>query len=156
MKLLVDTNIVIDFLEKRANGEQARALFKLAESDEQYECVSSSSVTDILYIITKSMLIKNKELPETERKSNRDVEESARDRLENFMSILHVLTVSEATIHKAFALKWRDTEDALQYVVAKENNVDVIITNNKSDYEASDIKLLTAQEFIDSITPSQN
>lgn len=33
----------------------------------------------------------------------------------------------------------------------KDNAVDVIITNNKSDFEANDLKLMTAQEFLDSL-----
>lgn len=64
---------------------------------------------------------------------------------------MHILNVSEEHVHNAFKLKWHDTEDALQYVVAKDNAVDVIITNNKSDFEANDLKLMTAQEFLDSL-----
>ncbi|WP_026653378.1 type II toxin-antitoxin system VapC family toxin [Butyrivibrio proteoclasticus] len=148
MKLLIDTNVVLDFLEKRAGGEAAKELFKLAENDAQYECVSSSSVTDILYVVTKAMICTNRQKETVEQLSKSEVEVLARESVERLLSILHILTVSEDSIKDAFALKWRDTEDALQYVVAKENNIDVIITNNRSDFEASDIPLMTAQEFL--------
>lgn len=148
MKLLIDTNIVLDYLEKRTDGEYAYQLFKLAEEDKQYECVSSSGVTDILYLATKAMLENNKLLPEGKRKLRREIEEYMRDTIEKFLNILHILEVSELDIYNAFALKWQDTEDALQYTIAKRNNIDVIITNNKKDYEESDIPLMTAKEFL--------
>ncbi len=51
----------------------------------------------------------------------------------------------------ALDLAWNDFEDAVQYSVAKSNNVDIIITNNKKDYEKNDISIMTAKEFLDSI-----
>ncbi|MCL2720413.1 MAG: hypothetical protein FWD47_03630 [Treponema sp.] len=38
--------------------------------------------------------------------------------------------------------------DAVQYTVAKENGITHIITRNKSDYETSDIKCLSPEDFI--------
>ncbi len=151
MKLLVDTNVILDYFEGRVGGEAAKELFKLAEDNSQYECLTSSSVTDVLYLVTKALVIKNKEQPEDNRLPRKDVEEQARDSVESFLSIMHILNVSEEHVHNAFKLKWHDTEDALQYVVAKDNAIDVIITNNKSDFEANDLKLMTAQEFLDSL-----
>ena len=144
MKLLIDTNVIMDFLEKRDGAEFAKKLFELAENDAQYECLTSSSVTDILYLFTK-VLKDSKE----GNKTNKEIKVLARIRLERFLSLFHILAVSEQTIKEAFSLAWTDTEDALQYAVAKENNVDIIITKNKKDYEKSDIPLMTAQEFLD-------
>ena len=154
MKLLIDTNIIIDFLELRDDSEAAKKLLKLAEDSSQYECVSSSSVTDILFILTKAMLHRNKDYPDDRKMTRNQVKEQARDNVEKLLSILHILPVTEHTIKIAFALKWRDTEDALQYSVSKENNVDVIITNNKKDFEKDDIPLMTAQEFLDTLSNS--
>ncbi|WP_026497123.1 type II toxin-antitoxin system VapC family toxin [Butyrivibrio sp. WCD3002] len=151
MKLLVDTNVILDYFERRTGGEAAKKLFKLAEDNSHYECLTSSSVTDVLYLVTKAMVSKNKEQPEDKQLLRKDVEEQARDNVESFLSIMHILNVSEEHVHKAFKLRWHDTEDALQYVVAKDNAIDVIITNNKSDFEANDLRLMTAQEFLDSL-----
>ena len=156
MKVFIDTNVIIDFLEKRANAEYAKELLKLSEDESQYECISSASVTDMLYIVTKTMLAQNKLQPDDVRLTNADVKASARNRLEKLLSLFHILSVTETSIRKAFALKWKDTEDALQYVVAKENGAECIITNNKSDFETTDIKLMTAQEFLSSLPRSEN
>lgn len=151
MKLLIDTNIVLDFFEKRAGSEAARDLFKLAEDNSQYECVTGSTVTDILFLLTKAMKEANNARPEAERKTSKEIATLARDKFELFLTIIHVLPVTENSIKSAFSLKWNDTEDALQYVVAKENLVDVIITNNKKDFECTDIRVMTAKEFLDSL-----
>ncbi len=150
MKLLIDTNVIMDFLEMRDGAEAAKELFKLAENNAQYECLISSSVTDILYLFTKALKASKEGC-----KTNKEIKELARVRLERFLSLFHILTVSEQTIKKAFSLAWVDTEDALQYVVAKENDIDVIITKNKKDYEKSDIPLMTAQEFLGSLNKEQ-
>ncbi|MCR5426532.1 MAG: PIN domain-containing protein [Lachnospiraceae bacterium] len=149
MKLLIDTNIIMDFFEKRSGAEAAKELFMLAEDNSQYECVTSSSVTDVLYLLAKAMKKSNAMLPEEEKKTNREIASLARERVELLLSVIHVLPTTEKSIKSALALKWNDTEDALQYIVAKENLVDVIITNNKDDYECKDIKVMTAKEFLD-------
>ncbi len=151
MKLLIDTNVILDFFENRTGAEAAKDLFKLAENDSQYECVTGSSVTDVLYILTKAMREANAKLPEAERKTKKEIIILARDKFESFLSIFHILAVTEKSIKSAFSLKWDDTEDALQYVVAKENLVDVIITNNIDDFECDDIKVMTAQDFLNSL-----
>lgn len=49
----------------------------------------------------------------------------------------------------ALDMSWNDFEDAVQYAVAKSNNVDVIITNNKKDFEKNAISIMTPEEFLD-------
>ena len=51
----------------------------------------------------------------------------------------------------ALDLSWKDFEDAVQYAVAKSNNVNVIITNNMKDFEKNDISIVTPKEFLESI-----
>jgi len=56
--------------------------------------------------------------------------------------------ITHTTIADALALRWKDFEDAVQYITAKESNVDFIITRNKADYKSSDIHCMTPTEFI--------
>jgi predicted nucleic acid-binding protein len=59
------------------------------------------------------------------------------------------LPVDESTIDEALSLDFKDFEDAIQYVAAKNNNMDFIITRNKNDYENSKISVLNAREFLE-------
>jgi predicted nucleic acid-binding protein len=48
-------------------------------------------------------------------------------------------------------LRWNDFEDAVQYVTARNNNVDAIITWNTADYKESAIPALTPAELLRTI-----
>ena len=148
MKLFIDTNIVLDYLEAREKGPDAKKVFELAENGEEYECVTASSATDILYLLTDSLLEANKLLDEDIRKTKREVKRDAIAQANKLFSVLHILPVTENDIKKAFSLGWDDGEDALQYVVAKSNGVDIIITNNVSDYKLSDVPVMNAKDFL--------
>lgn len=48
MRLLIDTNVILDYLLSRQGfSEQAKAIFDLVKYGEHFEVLSSSAVTDI-------------------------------------------------------------------------------------------------------------
>jgi hypothetical protein len=54
-------------------------------------------------------------------------------------------------------LLWKDFEDAVQFIAARENGINHIITRNKTDYKVSDIQCVSPVEFtayIDETTES--
>lgn len=133
MRLLIDTNVILDYLLARAGYEQdAKRVFSLAAYDESYEFVSSSAVTDIYYHV-------NKELHNTFE---------AQNRLRELLQILTVLDVTQENILQALDMRWKDFEDAVQYAVALANHIDIVITRNKKDYESNAIPVMTPGEFL--------
>jgi predicted nucleic acid-binding protein len=68
--------------------------------------------------------------------------------MDELTALFSVVPVSETTIASALALRWKDFEDAVQYVVARENGITHIITRNKADYETVDIHCMSPVEFI--------
>jgi predicted nucleic acid-binding protein len=56
--------------------------------------------------------------------------------------------MTETSVAAASALRWKDFEDAVQYIAAKESKVDFIITRNKEDFETADIPCISPTEFI--------
>ena len=133
MRLLIDTNVILDYLLSReAFQEQAKALFDLVEYERDFEFVSSSAVTDIFYHLNRAL-----------RNSF-----EAQDQIRKLMSVLSVLNVTEQDIRTALDMRWKDFEDAVQYAVALANHVDAIITRNVKDFERTDIPVLTPGEFL--------
>ncbi|MCR4935218.1 MAG: PIN domain-containing protein [Oscillospiraceae bacterium] len=133
MRLLIDTNVILDYLLARTGFEEdAGRVFSLAAYDETYEFVSSSAITDIFYHV-------NKELHDSF---------AAQRKLQDLLQIMTVLDVTQADILKALALHWRDFEDAVQYAVALANRVDIIITRNKKDFESGSIPVMTPKDFL--------
>jgi predicted nucleic acid-binding protein len=132
MKVLVDTNVILDVLLKR-DGLYAESfeIFRLAEQHVITGCVSSSAITDVFYLV---------------HKAQRDID-TAYQAVEGITAIFTIAPVFESTIKSAIALRWKDFEDAVQYSTAKENEVDCIVTRNQDDYDTSDISCVNPADF---------
>jgi predicted nucleic acid-binding protein len=132
MKVLVDTNIVLDvLLERHPFSKDSFVIFQLANLKRISGFLSAASITDIFYLV---------------RKQRRNSEEVYR-MIDKLTELFSVIPVSETTISGALALRWKDFEDAVQYMAAKENGITHIITRNKADYETDDIPCVSPVEF---------
>lgn len=131
-RLFLDTNIVIDLLDKRAPFyEDAVRLFSMAYKHELHLIVAPITYSTASYILQK----------------NRKPEE-VRILLANFRQLSHVATVDERVIDDAIASSFRDFEDAVQYYAALKAKADVIITRNGKDFELSKIPVMTTKEYL--------
>jgi predicted nucleic acid-binding protein len=136
MKILIDTNVVIDILLKRQPYyEDAILISVLLEKSILEGYISASAVTDIYYIINKEFKDKEKSL----------------EKIKNLLSIIYIASVDEFNIYEAIDSDWNDFEDSLQYVVGKEIDVDYIVTRNIEDYEKSLIKIIEPNMLLDII-----
>ncbi|MBR0467196.1 MAG: PIN domain-containing protein [Clostridia bacterium] len=134
MKVLIDTNIVLDYLgANHGFTETAENVFNLSEKRKDITFVSASAITDIIYVLKRA--VKDMEI--------------VKNKYKGFRSKISILPVTEADIDKAFSRNWKDFEDAVQYTVAETNNVDCIITRNKKDFEEDKISIYEPNEFIE-------
>jgi predicted nucleic acid-binding protein len=132
MKVLVDTNVILDVLFHRAAFfDHSRKIFELLEKNLMEACISASAFTDIFYLVKK-------EIKDTE---------TVYQAVDALAALFTIVPVFESTIKNALALRWKDFEDAVQYSAAKENEVDCIVTRNKNDYTASDIPCVSPVDF---------
>ena len=113
--------------------EDAQKIFELTSKRKDIKLVSSSAITDILYVLRRA--IKDRELVQIKYKS--------------FRKRISILSVTEKDIDTAFARDWKDFEDAVQYTVAESNGVDCIITRNKNDFEEDKIPCYSPNEFLE-------
>jgi predicted nucleic acid-binding protein len=133
MKILVDTNIVLDVLLKRHPfSKDSFFIFQLANLKRVSGFLSAACITDIFYLV---------------RKQRHNTEEVYR-MMGKLTALFSVVPVSETTIANALALRWKDFEDAVQYAAATENGVDCIVTRNAVDYEMSGIPCMSPADFI--------
>jgi predicted nucleic acid-binding protein len=68
--------------------------------------------------------------------------------IQKLNALLSILAVDEKIIELALSSNFRDFEDAIQYYVAIENNIEYLITRNVKDYKLAQISILTAEEFL--------
>jgi predicted nucleic acid-binding protein len=139
MKTLIDTNVVLDVLLNRSPFyTNSRAVFELAEQKQITGCISASTFTDIFYIVKK------------EFKDSEKVYQV----IEKLDALFLIVPVTKSTITDALALRWKDFEDAVQFMVAKENGIVSIITRNEADFKTSDIHCISPTDFIKQTTDS--
>ena len=133
MKVLVDTNIVLDVLLKRTPFYMdSFSVFQLSDSRSINGVLAAISMTNVFYML---------------RKTGKNSAEVYQD-MDDISGVFAVAPVTETTVSSALALRWKDFEDAIQFITAKESKVQFIITRNKADYKASDIPCMTPTEFI--------
>ena len=134
MKLLIDTNVVLDVLLRREPfSKTAAEVLNLTQRDDVQEYVSASAITDIYYIANKQM-------------KDRD---AVRDLLKRLLVIVSVAAVSKWEIQNALNLAWGDFEDSVQYSVALLNEMDGIVTRNPSDYQDANIRIWLPEQALE-------
>jgi predicted nucleic acid-binding protein len=138
-KIFLDTDVALDHLaDRQPFAEYAHRLFALAEKGEITLCLSALSFSNLYYILRK--LVGHGE---------------ALALLGKLKQLVRVSAVGEAEIQSALANSFKDFEDAIQHFTAKaEGEVSAIITRNKADYAASEIPVLSPDEFLAMREPS--
>ncbi len=134
MKLLIDTNVILDvLLHREVFFDNSFSVMQLIEKDDFEGYISASSITDIFYIVNKKL--KDKEL--------------VISLLKDILTIVEIQGVNRQEIFSALALGWDDFEDAVQYSTAVFADMDCIITRNKSDFSMSKIPVYTPKEALE-------
>ncbi len=132
-KIFLDTDVALDHLaDRQPFAEYAHRLFALAETGKLTVCVSSLSFSNLYYILRKL-------------KGHAD----AQALLGKLKLLVRVSSVAEAEIQSALSSSFKDFEDAIQHFAAKaEGGISAIVTRNKADYAASEISVLSPEEFL--------
>lgn len=135
-KIFVDTNIVIDLLSRREPFfEDAALLFSLADRKQITLTVSSLTIANTSYVLLRQM------------DSNK-----AKSTLRKLRLIVKVLPLDDKIVGLALNDEtFSDFEDGLQYFTALENGQDLIVTRNLKDFKKSNLPIMTARQFIESM-----
>jgi len=134
MKVLIDTNVVLDFVFNRVPfANDAVMLFQHIERQTFSAVVSASAITDIFHLLKKNKI-------------------DAIAFLKDFLLGVDVLGVDKTIIMRALYSGWTDFEDAVQAQVAIGNNIDAVITRNTKDFNKLEgIQVLTPTELLQKI-----
>ena len=133
MKILIDTNIVIDALTSREPwNKSAEKLFIMAANNIMDMYITTSSATDIYYLIRKHL---------------HDTEE-AKLIMGKLYSLVGILEVMESDCMDALVSPIMDYEDAVLEQMARRSKMDYIVTRNQKDYKSGITKVFSPKEFI--------
>lgn len=132
MRVLLDTNIVLDFvLARKPFFLEANKLFTKLENNDFEAYVSPVTPINVFYTIRRE-----------------------RDRATAFIAISELLKLvqiskSDNSIYQnAFSINFNDYEDAVQHECAVAENLDAIVTRNAKDFKNSFVKVYSPAEFL--------
>lgn len=133
MKILVDTNVIIDALTGREPfREAAEQIFLLAANQIGDMYITASSATDIYYLIRKHL----------------HSTDQAKNTMSKLYELFHILDVTSSDCREALSSGVKDYEDAVVASCANRNRMDYIVTRNIKDYEQAKVNALLPDELL--------
>ncbi|WP_416675267.1 type II toxin-antitoxin system VapC family toxin [Egbenema bharatensis] len=136
MRVLVDTNIVLDFLLQREPFFQdAELLFRAIDVGEIVGYVTATTLMDIFYI---------------SRRHTRSVEQ-ARQAISEILTAMMICPVDRVVLESAFNSGLADFEDAVQIFSAVNQGAEAIVTRDAQGFLSSPISVLSIQELLQQV-----
>lgn len=135
MKVLIDTNVILDVLCSRAEFLEASSrVWKYCEINKLSGVISALSVPNIVYILRKELdPDKTKEI------------------IDRILLIFDVAELKAEDLRKAAEMKTSDYEDAIQMCCADRINADFIVTRNIRDFVSSPVPAVKPSELLNRI-----
>jgi len=133
MKVLLDTNVLLDIIEKREPFFTCSYQVFMKSAVREIEAIlGASSVTDIYYVT---------------RRNCKDAEQA----IGYILDMLKVVTpvdTKAVDIQEALRLHFPDFEDAVIAATAEREKADYIITRNTGDFAKSPVPSISPADFI--------
>ncbi|CAA6820913.1 MAG: Putative nucleic acid-binding protein, contains PIN domain [uncultured Sulfurovum sp.] len=132
MKVLLDTNVVLDLLLAREPFvDLAKEIFSLIENTEVEGYLCATSVTTLHYLIGRAM---NKK--------------EADEIIEKLLTLFEVTPVTKKVLYDASIDNGVDYEDSVIYTSAYHSQINIIVTRDKRGFKTSKVSSLTPKEFL--------
>jgi len=135
MKIVIDTNVILDFFLSRQPGvDSARRIFEMVYQEEIEAFTTASCITDIYYITVKKL-------------GNAIGKKS----INQLLQMLGIIAVDGNDCTNALVLPIADFEDALVTVCAKKEDIDYIVSNDKAflRIDSQIARVICSQGFLD-------
>lgn len=131
MKVFLDTNILLDYGLNRNNADYAGSILQLGRMGAIEIYASYLSYANMGYILRDHPTNERYELVRMMRQP------------------VVVLPCDASQLDAGLSTEVKDFEDMLQYQCAKAAGCDVIVTNNKKDFQQfCELPFLTSEEFL--------
>ncbi|MBR3722024.1 MAG: PIN domain-containing protein [Selenomonadaceae bacterium] len=133
MKVVIDTCVILDVLQKREPFfMEATEIFFAVATKKCEGIITAKAITDIHYLFKREI---------------RD-EKSVRFILQVLFSVFKIVDTLSVDCYLATLSEIADYEDAVMVETAKRMGFDGIITRNLKDYRLSPIKIFSPEEFL--------
>ena len=125
MKVLVDTNVVLDvLLDRHPFADAASGIFALIEQSKLQGILCATTITTIDYLLTQN-------LPRP----------AARQTLRKLLALFEIAPVTRAVLEEALQSKMADFEDAVLDQAGLLSGAELIVTRNQKDFRHASLKV---------------
>lgn len=132
MKILLDTNVVLDvLLERTPHASAATHVFSIIEKGEAVGFLSATTITTIYYLATKTV-----------------GSSQAKKEINKLLKLFEIAPVSRMVLEDAVASKFTDFEDAVLHEAACHVGARMIVSRNVKDFQKASLPVYTPTEFI--------
>ncbi|MDR1669331.1 MAG: PIN domain-containing protein [Oscillospiraceae bacterium] len=138
MRVLIDTNVILDVLTKREPHFALSASFLRMCGLKVTGYITASQTTDIFYML---------------RKHEKDAC-TIKWVLKRLTDNITVLDANNDDVQNALASEMTDYEDALLAFCAKRQKIGYIITRNEADFKMSPVPALSPRQFLERFFPA--
>ncbi len=133
--IVVDSNVLIDYLKERDGFALARKLLVFSEMGDYGLWMSSSQVTDLFYIMTSG--------------GRKTLSTQVRDMIRCLRKSVGVLPITQREVDLALDSGWEDFEDSVLHQAAVNNGASAIVTRDARSFERSAIPVFDPEEFFE-------
>ena len=131
MKVLIDTNVILDVLyDRKPFSDDAAKVLKCCELKQIDGYVSALSIPNIVYVMRKEL-----------------DGDKIRQLLDTITNIVTISDLKESDLVKAAGADFNDYEDAVQSMCASRVKADYIVTRNVKDFRNSRIPAIKPDEL---------
>ena len=130
-RLLVDLNVILDYLNHREDFENAERIFDFCIENKDCGFICAHEITTLSYFLNK----KDKNSKKT------------KDTISTILDVFNLVPTNEFILRLAIVSAVDDYEDAVIEASAVQANIDYIVTRNIDDFVYSRIKAITPVEF---------
>ena len=135
MRVLVDTNVVLDvLLARRPFVVASSEVFGLVEHSRVEGLLCATTITTIDYLLTQAM-----------------PRPAARQALQKILELFEIAPVNRAVLEEAIRSRMADFEDAVLDQAGRLAGAEVIVTRNQSDFRLASLKILGPDELLASL-----
>jgi predicted nucleic acid-binding protein len=136
LKILLDTNIVLDVLMDRMPfSDTAVELFSKVEEGNIIGYLCGTTITTVYYLAAKTLGAAR-----------------AQEEIKKLLTLFEVAPVNRLVLESALAVDFNDFEDAVIHEAACHSGADVIVTRNQKDFKKSGISVYSSEEMAKILT----
>ena len=145
MRLFIDTNIIIEYIERRNQYETVRTILEAIHNGSYEGFVSQGSIYTLTYLTERALKANGFHRPQ--------LTEHLRQVMTAILQLVEPIGISRAEMLTAIVNHdFADLEDSLQYQCAQQNRCGILITININDYTDADqsrMEILTPYAFVE-------